>query len=193
MKKIIEQELQQAKDVLWDFCDTRANIESIERAAEIMIECIKSGGKIIACGNGGSMSDAMHFCSELTGRYRKNRPAIPAIAISDPGHLSCVANDFGYENVFERFVEAHGKEGDVLFALTTSGHSVNVLRACAAARTKNMMIVLITGDDTGVTNNTGKHVHIEVPHHGDAGVIQQVTIIVIHILVHLIEKGLQYA
>lgn len=196
MTEIIRNELNQAQDVLRLFTNNDDNIASIERAADIMIGCIKSGGKIIACGNGGSMSDAMHFASELTGRYRKNRPAIPAIAISDPGHLSCVANDFGYEWVFSRFIEAHGKPGDVLLALSTSGKSRNVLAAGFTAIDKNMALVVIGGENPdndnsgfGSPGETTYGVHIQIPHSGTADRTQEVTIIVLHILVNLIEKG----
>lgn len=200
MTTTIKQELLQAQGVLNEFINNEENIKSIERAAEIMIECIKKGGKIIACGNGGSMSDAMHFASELTGRYRKNRPAIPALAISDPGHLSCVANDFGYENVFSRFVEAHGKEGDVALLLTTSGNSDNMrslFRQCIVEQ--KMQVIAITGIIGGQLQRDMEDkswygpVRIAIPHSGTADRIQEVTIVVIHILVHLIEKGLGYA
>lgn len=191
MKKIIRQELRQSLDILQKFKENKKNIDSIECAAEIMISCIKSGGKIIACGNGGSMSDAMHFASELTGRYRKDRPPIPAIAISDPGHLSCVANDFGYEQVFSRFIEAHGKEGDVVLFLSTSGTSANINSGIATALNKNIKGILITG--IPIIGGEWAFPTIVIPHRGTADRIQEVTIVVIHILVHLIEKGLGYA
>ena len=106
-------------------------IDSIGKAAQMMIESIEHGGRIFSCGNGGSLSDAMHFAEELTGRYRKNRSGLPGIAISDPTHLTCVANDFGFEYVFSKYIESHGKSGDVLFALSTSGKSANILNAIA--------------------------------------------------------------
>lgn len=197
MTNTIKQELLQAQGVLNEFINNEENIKSIERAAQIMIDCIKSGGKIIACGNGGSMSDAMHFASELTGRYRKNRPAIPALAISDPGHLSCVANDYGYENVFSRFVEAHGKPGDVLLALSTSGKSKNIQEVMKIFedRHKRNSVVFITGRPAVESRFKGYewlHPTIEIPHSNTADRTQEVTIIVIHILVNLIEKGLGY-
>ncbi|MGB0360647.1 MAG: SIS domain-containing protein, partial [Endozoicomonas sp.] len=100
-------------------------------------------------GNGGSHCDAMHFAEELTGRYRENRPGYPAIAISDPSHISCVSNDFGYDFVFSRYVEAVGQQGDVLFGISTSGNSSNILKAVEAARAKGMKVILLSGKDGG--------------------------------------------
>lgn len=191
MTDTIKQELLQAQGVLNEFINNEENIKSIERAAQIMIDCIKSGGKIIACGNGGSMSDAMHFASELTGRYRKNRPAIPALAISDPGHLSCVANDFGYGSVFDRYLEAMFRPEDVLLAITTSGTSNNVYLSTLVARRLGSVIGL-TGNGGGAVK-VNCDVEIRVPHTGYADRIQEIHIKVIHILVNLIEKGLGYA
>ena len=114
-----------------------------------MVNAMRSGGKVISCGNGGSMCDAMHFAEELTGRYRADRLALPAIAISDPSHLTCVGNDHGYEFVFSRFVEAMGQPGDVLLAISTSGNSPNVVRAAQAAKDGGMMVVGLTGKDGG--------------------------------------------
>jgi phosphoheptose isomerase len=114
-----------------------ANIEAVEQAAAFMSYCLKQGAKVISCGNGGSMCDAMHFAEELTGKFRDDRPPIAAISISDPSHLTCVGNDHGFEQVFARFVQAHGREGDVLLAISTSGNSPNVLRAAEVARARH--------------------------------------------------------
>lgn len=162
---------------------------SITEAAKFMTRSVLNGSKLLSCGNGGSYSDAQHFASELSGKYRGVRPAIAAIALSDGGAMSCIANDFGYAHVFERQVEAIGKSGDVLLCLSTSGNSENVI--LAAKRAKEICITTV-----GICGNSGgelkKHLDIliEVPHSGDAGKIQEVTIIVIHILVGLIEKGI---
>ncbi len=118
---IIRGELSEAADVLTAFLSDDNNIQQIEKAARLLADRFKASGKVLSCGNGGSHCDAMHFAEELTGRYRENRPGYPAIAISDPSHISCVSNDFGYEYVFSRYVEAVGMKGDVLFGLSTRG------------------------------------------------------------------------
>jgi D-sedoheptulose 7-phosphate isomerase len=198
----IYSELTASRKVLDAFIKDEKNVHDIQNAADIMINCLKNGGKIIACGNGGSMCDAMHFASELTGRYRKDRQPIAAIAISDPAHLSCVGNDYGYKEVFARYVEAHGKAGDVLLALSTSGESENVSSAIVTAVVKKGMdLVFITGDTGGFIGSQLPHRFpdenqrfsmINIPHSGTAGRIQECSIIILHILVHLIEKGLGY-
>ncbi|HDL3851082.1 TPA: D-sedoheptulose 7-phosphate isomerase, partial [Mannheimia haemolytica] len=134
----IKAELQEAADVLDKFMSDEKNIKLIQDAAMLIANSFKQGGKVISCGNGGSHCDAMHFAEELTGRYRENRPGYPAIAISDVSHLSCVSNDFGYEYVFSRYLEAVGQKGDVLFGLSTSGNSKNVLNAIKVAKEKGM-------------------------------------------------------
>ncbi len=130
---IIRKSLAEASQVLTSFMQDERNIDSIRNAAMIFTEAIRSGGKILSFGNGGSMSDAMHFAEELTGRFREDRPALPALAISDPAHLTCTANDYGFEAIFSRFIEAHGREGDALLAISTSGSSANVINAIEVA------------------------------------------------------------
>ncbi len=199
MKDEILKELQQSRDVLDAFIADENNIKAIENAANIMINCIKNGGKIIACGNGGSMSDAMHFASELTGRYRKDRRPLPAIAISDPGHISCVGNDYGYEEVFSRYLQAHSKEEDVILFITTSGNSENINYAHICNNNKSKVIAL-TGNNGGQLRKEQKTeclsgtwhrpiTEICVPHSRTADKIQEMHIKIIHILVMLIEKG----
>lgn len=187
-KNLILQELFEAQQLLERFVRDEVNVHNIERAAAVLVECIRSGGKIISCGNGGSHCDAMHFAEELSGRYRDNRAALPAIAVSDPSHLSCVGNDYGFEFVFSRFVEGLGRPGDVLFGISTSGNSGNVIRAVEAARAKGMKVVLLTGKDGGKLAGLAD-VEIRVPHFGYADRIQEIHIKVIHILIMLIEKG----
>lgn len=187
MQDIIRQELTEARSVLDAFLDNPANLEAIEAAAVVMADAIKSGRKVISCGNGGSHCDAMHFAEELSGRYRDNRRSLAAIAISDVSHISCVGNDYGFEYIFSRFIEGLGNEGDVLMGISTSGNSANVIRAVDAAREKGMKVVLLTGKDGGKL--AGKaDVEIRVPHFGYADRIQEVHIKVIHLFILLIEK-----
>ncbi len=186
-KNLILEELQEAAKVLENFLSNDNNLRSIETAAQKMADCIKEGGKIFSCGNGGSHCDAMHFAEELTGRYRENRKALPAIAISDASHISCVSNDFGYDFIFSRFIEGLGKPGDVILGISTSGNSKNVLRAAEIARQKKMVVVALTGNNGGELSELAD-VEIRVPHMGYADRIQEIHIKVIHILINLIEK-----
>ncbi|MBQ1698625.1 MAG: D-sedoheptulose 7-phosphate isomerase [Bacteroidales bacterium] len=189
MKDLIKIELTQAREVLDRFLNDDATIARIADAAKIMADAVKAGHKIISCGNGGSMSDASHFAEELTGRYRGDRRPIPAIAISDAPHISCTANDYGYEAIFSRFVEALGNSGDVLLAISTSGNSKNVINAVNVAKSKGIKIIALTGK-TGGTLASLADVEIRVPHNGEADRIQEVHIKVIHIFIYLIEREL---
>ncbi|AMM50530.1 phosphoheptose isomerase [Rufibacter sp. DG15C] len=180
-------ELQEAQQVLANFLAQPETITSIEAAAQVMAQSLKSGGKILSCGNGGSMCDAMHFAEELTGRYRENRPPMAAISISDPSHLSCVSNDYGYEHVFSRYVEALAQSNDVVLAISTSGNSGNALKAAQAAKQKGAKVVSLTGKDGGQLAAVSD-VEIRVPHFGYADRIQEIHIKVIHILILLLEK-----
>lgn len=178
----------QAASVLDRFMADEQNLEAIARAGAGMVEALKAGGKVISCGNGGSMCDAMHFAEELTGRFRDDRPPIAAVSISDPSHLTCVGNDHGFEQVFARFVQAHGKPGDVLLAISTSGNSTNVLRAAEVARKQGVRVVGLTG------KNGGKlaalcDVEVRVPHDGYADRVQEIHIKVIHALIDHIERA----
>lgn len=182
LEDIVKDQLREAADVLARFSQDEAQLEAVTQAAELLAARFKAGGKVLACGNGGSHCDAMHFAEELTGRFRENRRGLPAIAISDPSHLSCVANDFGYEHVFSRYVEAVGRQGDVLFGLSTSGNSETIIKAVEAARAQNMNVILLTGKDGGRLAGLAD-VEIRVPHFGYADRIQEIHIKVIHIKV----------
>ncbi len=189
-KAIIRQELEEAAEVLNRFLDDEASLESIDLAAQLLSESFKAGGKVLSCGNGGSHCDAMHFAEELTGRFRENRPGYAAIAISDPSHISCVSNDFGYEYVFSRYVEAVGREGDILLGISTSGNSGNIIKAVEAARAKGMKVILLSGKDGGKMAGMAD-VEIRVPHFGYADRIQEIHIKAIHIMIQLIEKYME--
>ena len=161
---------------------------SIANAGELMVKSLREGGKIISCGNGGSMCDAMHFAEELTGRYRDDRPSIPAISISDPSHISCVGNDYGFEFIFSRFLEGVGNSGDVLLAISTSGNSKNVLRAAETARRKGVKVIGLTGKDGGTLAELCD-VEIRAPRSEYADRVQEIHIKVIHSLIDYIEQN----
>ncbi len=184
---IISQELNQAAEVLQDFLNREENLKNIEAAAKLIADSVKQGGKVISCGNGGSHCDAMHFAEELTGRYRDNRKAIPAICVSDPSHISCVSNDFGYEFVFSRYLEALGNKGDVLLGISTSGNSANIIKAAQTAKEKGMKVIILSGKDGGKLASLAD-IELRVPHFGYADRIQEVHIKIIHIFILLIEK-----
>ncbi|QJX49216.1 D-sedoheptulose 7-phosphate isomerase [Hymenobacter taeanensis] len=184
---IIQAELTEARAVLDRFLQEPANLQAIEQAARLMADSLNSSGKILTCGNGGSLCDAQHFAEELTGRYRQNRRALAAIALTEASHMSCVANDFGYDRVFSRFVEALGRPEDVLLAISTSGNSPNILLAAEAAKAAGMKVVSLTGKDGGKLAGLSD-VEIRVAHTGYADRIQEVHIKAIHIMILLIEQ-----
>lgn len=185
----IKQHFLEAQSVLNSFLSNEDNFIAIEKAGQLMVEAIKNGGKILSCGNGGSLCDAMHFAEELTGRYRENRPAIPAIAISDASHMACVGNDYGYDFVFSRYLEALGNKGDVLLAISTSGNSKNVLKAIETAHAKGMKVVGLTGKNGGAMANLCD-VEIRAPHSDFADRAQEIHIKCIHSLIDYIENNL---
>ncbi|MDN4164652.1 D-sedoheptulose 7-phosphate isomerase [Cytophagales bacterium LB-30] len=183
----IKKELEEAADLLQRVMSDEALLANIEKAADLLSGQMKKGNKVISCGNGGSHCDAMHFAEELSGRYRENRKALPAICISDVSHISCVGNDYGFDYIFSRFIEGLGQAGDVLLGISTSGNSANVIEAVKAARNKNMLVVLLTGKDGGKLAGQAD-VELRVPHFGYADRIQEIHIKIIHILILLIEK-----
>lgn len=185
----IKQNFTEARDILDQFINNEKNFEALQEAGNMLVESIRKGNKIISCGNGGSMSDAMHFAEELTGRFRESRDPIPAMAIADPTHISCTSNDYGYEYVFSRYVEAFGKEGDVLLAISTSGNSGNVIKAVEVAREKKMKVIALTGKDGGKLANMGD-VELRAPKSQYADRAQEIHIKIIHSLIHFVELEL---
>jgi D-sedoheptulose 7-phosphate isomerase len=181
--------LDEAAASLERLCRDEAMLATIARAGELLADTFAAGGRAYSCGNGGSMCDAMHFAEELTGRFRDNRPGYAALAISDPGHLSCVGNDYGYERVFARFIEAHGRSGDVLLAITTSGTSRNVVAAAQSARALGMKVIGLTGR-AGTPIVDLADIVIVTPGGTYADRVQELHIKVIHILIELVERRL---
>jgi len=179
----------EAEKVINNFISDENNFIRIAEAGLLMVTALKNGNKIISCGNGGSMCDAMHFAEELSGRYRNDRPALAALSISDPSHISCVGNDYGYEFIFSRYLESIGKNGDILLAISTSGNSANVLRAIETAKKMGIKVVGLTGKDGG---KMASHCDVEIraPHSQYADRAQEIHIKVIHSLIDTIEKNI---
>ena len=178
----------EALSLLSNLIEDDAFISSVDSASKALSSCLHSGGKILSCGNGGSMSDAMHFAEELSGKFREDRPAYAAIALSSPAHITCVANDYGFDKIFSRGIEALGSRGDVLLAISTSGNSPNVLEAARAAKFKGMNIVSLTGGDGGELAALSDY-EIRIPWDGYSDRIQEMHIKCIHAMIDSIEKS----
>ena len=183
----IKKHFTEAQSVLNAFVSDEKNISAINAAGQLMVKALANGKKIISCGNGGSMCDAMHFAEELSGRYRNDRKALAAVSISDPSHISCVGNDYGYDFIFSRYIEALGNEGDVLVGISTSGNSKNIIHAVAAARAKGLSVVCLTGKDGGQLASLAD-VEIRAPKSDYADRAQEIHIKVIHSLIDFIER-----
>jgi D-sedoheptulose 7-phosphate isomerase len=185
----IKNSLIEAQNTLNKFISDQKNIELISLAISKFVDTIKNhDGRIMACGNGGSMCDSMHFVEELTGRYRKDRDPIAAINMGDPGHITCVANDYGYEYIFSRHVQAWGKKGDTLLAISTSGNSRNVILAVEKAKAQGMHVIGLLGKDGGKLKDM-----VDVPLVIDCPItdrIQEIHIKIIHIFIEGIERQL---
>lgn len=187
MKQHINASLAEAQQALEALLANDTALQSIERAAALLIDVFERKGRVYSCGNGGSMCDAMHFAEELTGRYRLDRAALGATAISDAGHLTCVGNDHGYEQVFSRYIEGHGRAGDCLVALSTSGTSKNIIRAAQTARGLGMHVIVLSGKQAELLSSLSD-VYICTPGGTFADRVQELHIKVLHILIELIER-----
>lgn len=184
----IRQSLLEAQKTLNTFVDNEQNQKQIEEAINLFASAFKQGGRVFSCGNGGSMCDSLHFAEELTGRYRKDRAPLPATGISEAGHITCIANDFGFDYIFSRYVDAWGQKGDVLLAISTSGNSTNVIKAVEVAKSKGMKVVALLGKDGGKLKSM-----VDVPLVVDSPItdrIQEVHIKCIHIFIEGIERQL---
>jgi D-sedoheptulose 7-phosphate isomerase len=183
-----ETALAHAARLLEGFRGQADNARRIATVAGLIAGAFGAGNKAMICGNGGSSADALHFAEELTGRFRKERPALPAIACTDVGHITCVANDYGYEAIFERWVQALGRPGDVLIVLSTSGNSVNVTRAVAAAKARGMTSVALLGKTGGTLRGVCDHEWIVGGPDDPADRIQEIHMLVLHALIEGIER-----
>lgn len=186
---LIKNSFRDARQVLNDFISDEKNLELVKEAGDMLVDMFRKGGKVFSCGNGGSLCDAMHFAEELTGRFRNDRIALPALAIADASHLTCVSNDMGFDRVFAKYIEGLGKPGDVLLAISTSGNSVNILQAICMAKEKGMKVIGLTGKDGGEMQACCD-VSIVVPWKQYSDRIQEIHIKIIHILIEYIEQEL---
>lgn len=177
----------EALTTLQAFMAAPEGLANVQRFVELAADTLARGGKLLACGNGGSMCDAMHFAEEWTGRFRGNRSALPAVAFSDPSQLTCIANDFGFDEVFARQVEALGKPGDLLVLMSTSGNSPNCLRAVEEAHRRDIKVVGLLGKGGGKLKGM-VDVPIVVPHAQTSDRIQEVHIKVLHIAIEAVER-----
>ncbi len=168
------------------FLDDPKTIEICTQFSDLLIATMKNGGNLFTCGNGGSHCDAMHFAEELTGRYRKDRRALGALALGDASHVTCVSNDYGFEHIFARQVDGLGRPGDLLVGLSTSGNSKNVIRAFEAAKAKGMKTVALLGRDGGQLKGLAD-LPIVVPG-SSSDRIQELHIKLIHIVIEVLER-----
>jgi D-sedoheptulose 7-phosphate isomerase len=189
MNPVVLDTLREARDALDRLIANPAAVAAIEAAGRLLCTTFRSGGRAFSCGNGGSMCDAMHFAEELSGRYRGDRKALPATAISDPGHLTCTANDYGYEQVFSRYVEAHARAGDCLLAISTSGSSRNVVMAAEKARALGVKVIALTGHPE-MPLGALADIEICTPAGRFADRVQELHIKIVHILIELVERDL---
>jgi len=186
IKASIETALADSHKVLGEFIADAENAAIIGRMADILTTCFQAGNKVLSCGNGGSACDALHFAEEFTGRFKGDRKALPVIPLLDGANLTCVANDYGFESIFSRGVEAYGKPGDVLLAISTSGNSANVIKAVEAARAAGMKVLLMLGKDGGkLKGRSDEEIRVVSK---DTERIQEVHMIVLHILIESVER-----
>ena len=189
MKELIRTSLIEAEQTLASFLADEKTIESIAQAADSCSTSLRNGHKIISCGNGGSLCDATHFAEELTGRYRNNRRPLPAIAINDPAYMTCTGNDFSFNDVFSRYIEGVGCDGDVLLAISTSGNSANIVRATQQAKVQGMKVIALTSKGLNKLAEVAD-IAICAPKAAHSDRIQEIHIKVIHILIQAIESEL---
>ena len=189
INKAILDSLNEAKSTLDYFLSNQENIELLEKSIHHLAEGFKNNHRVFSCGNGGSLCDAMHFAEELTGKFRKDRKPLPASAIIDPAHMTCVANDFGYSQIFSRYLEAWGSSGDTLIAISTSGNSDNVIQAVNVAKQKGIFTIGLLGKGGGKLKNL-VDCPIIIPSTESTDRIQEMHIKILHIFIEGIERVL---
>lgn len=187
--KRIQQHFEESAQLAQQLLGDMAFLEAMQQGAELLVEALGSGHKILTCGNGGSMCDAMHMAEELSGKYREDRPPFAALAMSDASALTCIGNDYGFDQVFSRQTQALGKPGDVLVCISTSGNSQNVLQAARKAKELGMRVLSLTGNGGGALGDLAD-VDVSVPWSGFADRIQEVHIRCIHSWIDAIEHEL---
>ena len=168
------------------FVENEENIEKTEKIAQELALAYKNGKKSLIAGNGGSNCDAMHFAEEFTGRFRKDRRALPSISISDSSHITCVGNDYGFDFVFAKGVEAFGQEGDFFFGISTSGNSKNIIEAVKSAKERNLKTVALLGKDGGKLKGVCDYECIIPGETSDR--IQEVHMMILHIIIEGVER-----
>lgn len=187
----IKSDFEESLQKLNEFVENSENLQNIEKAAVMIVMSLESGGKIFSCGNGGSMCDAMHFAEELSGSFREKRKPIPAIAISDPSHITCTANDFGFDYVFSRYIQALGSSKDTLLAISTSGNSKNIVEVAKTAKSKKMKVIALTGKNGGILKDYAD-IEIRAPYSDYSDRVQEIHIKIIHSIINFIENNLNF-
>lgn len=180
--------MEEAQKTLTDFLSNPDQLQKCVKFSDLLYETFKSGGNLFTCGNGGSHCDAMHFAEEWTGRYRKDRPAVGALALGDASHMSCVSNDYGFDYVFSRQVEGLARKGDLLVGISTSGNSKNVILAIEAAKGKGLKTVSLLGRDGGKLKELSD-LSIVIPAQ-TSDRIQEMHIKIIHTVIESVERKL---
>ncbi|WP_337742513.1 D-sedoheptulose 7-phosphate isomerase [Fusobacterium gonidiaformans] len=172
--------------LLTRFIEEEEERKETEKVARALAEVFRKKGKALICGNGGSNCDAMHFAEEFTGRFRKERPALPAISLSDSSHITCVGNDYGFDFIFSKGVEAYGQEGDMFLGISTSGNSQNVIEAVKVAKERKMITVALLGKDGGKLKGMCDYEFIIPGKTSDR--VQEIHMMILHIIIEGVER-----
>ncbi len=182
----LKESFETARDCINDFIKNEENILQAANISELIVRTFRNSGKVLVCGNGGSATDAMHFAEEFTGKFRKNRKALPVIALTDPSHITCVGNDFGFSEIYSRGVEAFGKKNDILIGLSTSGNSENIIRAFKKAKEIPMKTIALLGKDGGKLKGYGDFEFIIPAETSDR--IQELHMTILHVIIEGVER-----